>query len=115
MIACLIIAYAFIVLGGLNLVIFGWLFLHASHNRWPVVLMLLGHIGGRLLFLLERANLINSILPLDLLGMAFEFLMYALALFGFHIFDPISRPARQRLSSRIQGCWCWIPREESLV
>jgi signal transduction histidine kinase len=31
-----------------------------------------------------------SALPLDLLGISFEFLMYAMALFGFHIFDPIS-------------------------
>jgi PAS domain S-box-containing protein len=85
------IAYAYIfgVLGTINLVIFGWLFLRSPQHRLPVVLMLVGQFGGRILYMLERTGLLHSILPIDLLGMAFEFLMYALALFGFRILDPI--------------------------
>jgi len=82
-------AYAFGVLGTLNLLVFGWLFLHSPLQRWPVALMLVGQIGGRLLYLLERTGLLQSALPIDILGMAFEFLMYATALFSFQILNPI--------------------------
>ena len=82
-------AYAFGVLGILNLVVFGWLFQRSPQHRWPVVLMLVGQFGGRILYLSERTGLLHSVLPIDVLGMAFEFLMYALALFGFRILDPI--------------------------
>ncbi len=94
-------AYAFGVLGILNLVVFGWLFLRSPQNRWPVVLVLVGQFGGRLLYMLERIGLLHSILPIDLLGLAFEFLMYGLALFGFRIFDPISM-ARQAAIEQLQ-------------
>jgi PAS domain S-box-containing protein len=42
-----------------------------------------------MIFLLDRVHLVQSILPLDLLGMSLEFLVYAIILFGFRIFDPI--------------------------
>jgi signal transduction histidine kinase len=99
----LVIAYGIGVLGILNLAVLGWLFLHASQHRWPVALMLTGQIGGRLLFLLDRANLLHSVLPLDLLGMAFEFLMYAIALFGFRILDPITLARRTVIAQMHEG------------
>ena len=95
-------AYIFGVLGTLNLVVFGWLFLRSPQHRWPVVLMLVGQFGGRILYMLERTGLLHSVLPIDLLGMAFEFSMFALALFGFRILDPIpmaSRTAIEQLQS----------------
>jgi len=82
-------AYLLGLLGVLNLFILCWLFLHSSQHRWPVVLMLVGQFVGRMLFLLERVYFLRSAPPLDLLGMSFEFLMYAIALFGFRLFDPI--------------------------
>jgi PAS domain S-box-containing protein len=51
--------------------------------------MLTGLVGGRLLYLLDRTDILHSALPLGLFGMTFEFLMYAIALFGFRIFDTI--------------------------
>jgi signal transduction histidine kinase len=99
--AWLIIAYGIGVLGILNLIVLGWLFLRSPLPRWPLALMLTGQIGGRLLFLLDRANLFNSILPLELLGMAFEFSMYAIALFGFSILDPITL-ARQAVTAQMR-------------
>ena len=98
--AWLIIAYGIGVLGILNLIVLGWLFLRSPLPRWPVALMFTGQIGGRLLFLLDRANLFHSILPLELLGMAFEFSMYAIALFGFRILDPITL-ARQAVTAQM--------------
>ncbi len=81
--------YAFVILGGLNLIVFFWLFQRSLQHRWPVVLMLAGQVVGRIFFMLELTFIIQSKLPLDVMGMAFEFLMYAMALFSFHIFDPI--------------------------
>lgn len=110
------IAYAYIfgVLGTINLVIFGWLFLRSPQHRWPVVLMLVGQFGGRILYMLERTGLIHSILPIDLLGMAFEFLMYALALFGFRILDPIPL-ARQTAIEQLHAGMLVLDTEGKIV
>jgi PAS domain S-box-containing protein len=73
----------------INLIVFGWLFLHSPQHRWPVVLMVLGQFVGRTLYTLVKAEVFQSTLPLEFFGMGFEFLIYAIALFGFHILDPI--------------------------
>jgi PAS domain S-box-containing protein len=91
------------ILGALNLIVFGWLFLRSPQQRWPVVLMLVGQLVGRMLFLLERIYLLRSVPPLDLLGMSFEFLMYAIALFGFRIFDPIPLARRTAIEQLHSG------------
>jgi PAS domain S-box-containing protein len=97
----LINIYAIAVLGTINLVVFGWLFLRSPQQRWPVVLMLVGQIMGRMIYLLERTHILGSALHFDLLGMVFEFSMYTIALFGFRIFDPISM-ARQAAIEQLQ-------------
>ncbi len=73
----------------LTLIVLGWLFLHSPQHRWPVAIMIAGHIGVRTIFVLDNADLLRAALPLDLLGLAFISLMYAIALFGFRLFDPI--------------------------
>lgn len=84
-----------------NLLILVWLLPRSPYYRWPVAIMLLGQLGGRSVFLLERVDILHSILPIDVLGMGFEFLMYAVALFSFHIFDPITL-ARQTVIAQIR-------------
>jgi len=79
------------------------MFLRSPQQRWPVVLMLVGQLVGRMLFLLERIYLLRSVPPLDLLGMSFEFLMYAIALFGFRIFDPIPLARRTAIEQLHSG------------
>lgn len=81
--------YFWVVLEALNLIVLGWVFLRSPQHRWPVVLMLVGQFTGRSLFLIDRFYISNSVLPLDLLGMSFEFLMYTIVLSGFRILDPI--------------------------
>ncbi len=73
----------------LSLIVFTWLFLHSPRHRWPVAIMVTGHIGFRTVYVLEKLNLIHSALPLDVIGLAFIILTYATALFAFRIFDPI--------------------------
>ena len=93
--------YTFGLLSVLNLLICGWLFLRSTQQRWPVVIIIVGQFAGRLLFLAERTNLLHSVLPFDVLGMGFEFLIYAIALFGFRILDPIPM-ARQRMITHLR-------------
>ncbi len=94
--------YFFGVLEALNLVVFVWLFRRSPQHRWPVALMLAGQIVGRSLFLLYNANPRLSALPLNILGMSLEFLIYAAVLFGFRIFDPISL-ARQTTVEQLKS------------
>lgn len=83
-----ILAYTFVGFGILNLVVLVWLFQRSPQHRWPVALMLAGMFTGRVIYSLDVIGTIHSHLPLNVLGMAFEFLMYAVALFGFRILDP---------------------------
>jgi signal transduction histidine kinase len=82
------IAYAF-GLGIVNIIVFAWLFLRSPQHRWPVVIMATGQVGMRVIYVLEVAQVLRSDLPLDMLGIAFAYLMYTIVLFGFRMFDPI--------------------------
>lgn len=72
-----------------NFVALGWLFLRSPQHRWAVVVIMIGQIGMRTLYLLEKIGAFRSDLPLDIFGIAFVDLMYTAALFGFRILDPI--------------------------
>ncbi len=85
----------------LSIGVFAWLFLNSPQHRWPVAIMIAGHVGLRLLFLLEKGNIIKSALPLDVIGLAFMVLMYSIALFAFRIFDPIPL-ARQTVIEQLR-------------
>ncbi len=69
-----------------NLIVFIWLFVRSPQHHLPVVIMFSGMVMGRLLLLLETAGILQSKAP----PFALEYLMYAIALFGFRIFDPIT-------------------------
>ncbi len=80
-----------------NIAAFFWLFVHSPQHRWPVALMTCGQIISRGLFLLDLGNL-DVAAPFDSLILAFlaPFVIYAIALFGFRIFDP--QPAAHKLA-----------------
>lgn len=84
----LFIAYGY-GLGILNWIVFGWLFVHSPQHRWPVTIMALGQIIVRVFYVLDVAHVFQSDLPLVIIGIAFTYLMYVIALFGFRLFDPI--------------------------
>jgi hypothetical protein len=81
-----------------NITVFIWLFIRSPQHCWPVALIVFGHIMGRGLYTLDTANR-SSVAPLDplILAVLFPITMYALALFGFRIFDPLPA-ARCRLT-----------------
>ncbi len=84
-----VVGYAY-ALGVLNVVIFLRLAFRSPQHRWPVVVMLFGNIAGLAIYLLNafNAGLLTTSESLFLI-FVFPFLSYGLALFGFHVFDPI--------------------------
>jgi PAS domain S-box-containing protein len=98
----MMIAYGY-GLGILNLIVLVWLFLHSPQHRWPVALMVTGQIGVRIVYFLQQAYLVRSDLPLDVIGIAFVDLMYAIALFGFRIFDPVPLARQTAISQLREG------------
>lgn len=75
----------------LTLPVLIWLFIRSPLHRWPVVFILCGQLVVRAGLLMDTANA-NPISPLDPTVLASNFLAvtYAIALFGFRIFDPLS-------------------------
>jgi PAS domain S-box-containing protein len=95
------LAYAY-GLGILNLIVFAWLLVRSPQHRWPVAIMSIGQVVGRAVFLLETTPALQPALPIDAPPIAFEYLMYAIALFGFRILDPIPL-ARQVVIEQLQS------------
>jgi PAS domain S-box-containing protein len=90
-------------LGIVNLVVFAWLFLRSPQHRWPVAIMLIGQVVARALYLLEATQALQPALPIDVPSIVFEYLMYAIALFGFRIFDPIPLARRTAIEQLHAG------------
>ena len=97
------LAYSFL-LSTLNLGVLVWLFARSPRHRWPVALMVLAQIGARVLFGL---GVLGWRLPprwdpdpfvlVTLAG------LYAVALFGFHVFDPVPAARRAVLAQMLEG------------
>lgn len=73
-----------------NVAVLLWLFVRSPQHRWPVVLMLAGQISSRVLYIADAARwpwpaAIDPLTTGIFLGTA----AYAVALFGFRIFDPV--------------------------
>lgn len=94
-------------LGLVNMAAFLWLFIRSPQHRGPVALMLLGDLLGRglyglygfSLFPLPVLTLLNSFVASLLLNWT----MYAIALFGFRIFDPLPAARRTAIEQMREG------------
>jgi signal transduction histidine kinase len=70
--------------------VFVRLFIRSPQHRWPVALMLIGQISSRAAFLIDNTRLpALSTLDLSVLVIVLPWTMYAVALFGFRILDPL--------------------------
>jgi signal transduction histidine kinase len=87
-------------LGIVNMIVLVWLFLHSPQHRWPVALILIGQISGRLIYAFDRALVIPTTLPVDVLLVGYTALIYTIALFAFRLFDPIAL-ARQTVMEQL--------------
>ena len=85
-----------------NLIALAWLCLHSPQHLWPVVIILTGQAVSRVLYLLDVSGAAHSDLALNVLGLAFLSATYAIALFGFRLFDPIAL-ARQRVVEQLHA------------
>jgi len=87
----------------LYVAVFLWLFIRSPQHRWPVALMLLGQVSSRAVFLLDIAHPpMLSALDLSVFVVVLPWTTYAIAMFGFHILDPLPA-ARQTVIEQIQG------------
>ena len=77
-------------LGLVNVAVLVWLFVRSPQHRWLAVLLIFVQIVSRLLFALELAGVEQLRLPFDAPVFAVPYLAYAVALFAFHIFDPVA-------------------------
>lgn len=79
-----------LVLGMVTSLVFVWLFMQSPLHRRPVALCLAGQIASRGAYLLDLRGA-NPFAPMDLAMVAafFAYVMYAIALFRFRLFDLV--------------------------
>ena len=99
----ILVAYALSLLL-VNTVVFLWLFIRSPQHRWPVALMMFGQIAGRGAYLLDLARL-PPLTPLDptVVAILAPWTTYAIALFGFRIFDPLPAARATALEQMREG------------
>jgi len=87
-----------------NLFAFAWLFVRSPRHRLPVALMLVGQFAARALHALDVAGG-RAILGWDpfLPSIVVPLGMYAIALFGFRIFDPLPAAGRAAIEQMQEG------------
>ena len=84
-----------------NFVVLGTLFARSPQHRWPAAIIIVGQIGARVLYTAEATGLVRAAVPLDVIALAFLFVVYAVALFGFAMFSPIPL-ARRTVMAQMQ-------------
>ena len=93
-------------LGLVNAAAFLWLFIRSPQHRWPAALMLLGDFAGRGLYAIYMLDAhLPSLALLDafVAALLLNWIMYAIALFGFHIFDPLPAARATALAQMPEG------------
>jgi signal transduction histidine kinase len=86
-----------------SLVAFAWLFMRSPPHRWPVVIMLIGQAASRTVYILGALNAIRSELPTDTLVIGIVMAMYAIAMFGFRILDPVPMARQTAIAQMRDG------------
>lgn len=94
-------------LGLVNTAAFLWLFIRSPQHRWPVALILFGDIAGRGLYglhVLNAAPLSSLTLPNAFAAsLLLDWIMYAIALFGFRILDPLPAARKVAIAQMREG------------
>jgi PAS domain S-box-containing protein len=93
-----------ILLGLLNLLVLVWLAISSPVHRWPVAIMLVGQMIGRLGYTLDKLDT-GLIGPGEsvLLVVGVVSVAYALALLRFHAIDPIAAARKAVLKQMNEG------------
>lgn len=87
-----------------NIVVLVRLYARSPQRRGPVALIMVGQLAGRALFVVYLANLDLLAPPYYLvLSIMVPVTMYGIALFGFRIFNPLSRARRTAIEQMQEG------------
>ena len=86
-------------LGLVNLAALLWLFVCSPQHRWPVALMVFGLLTNRILYAVGFSGL-SPLTPTgaNIIGTPISAILYAVAVFGFRILDPL--PAARSVAAR---------------
>ncbi|MBN1630427.1 MAG: PAS domain-containing protein [Thermoleophilia bacterium] len=82
------LAYSYLV-AVFNVGLLAWLALKFPRYRWPAILMLVAQLGARFVFEIGLRMGLPSHWGYGPFVLLFLFGVYAVALFGFHVFDPV--------------------------
>ena len=97
------LAYSYI-LFVFNVSVLLWLFVRSPRHRAPVALMVLAQVGARVTF---ELGVVRSSFPPqwdpDLFVLLVTFGVYAIALFGFHVLNPVPAARRATLTQMRDG------------
>lgn len=107
------VAYAYL-LGVINVCVLAWLFMRSPQQRWLVAVMIAGQIVSRIVHTQQIARLDHFDLPLDIPFLLLPYLVYAAALFAFHIFDPMAM-ARQMAIEQLNAGVLVLDRSQWVV
>jgi PAS domain-containing protein len=99
----------------LNLPVLIWLFVRSPLHRWPVAFILCGQLMVRAALTLGLIQIepIKAI-SLGILALSFNASMYAIALFGFRLFDPIPA-ARKTVIERMADGMLVLDTDQCIV
>jgi PAS domain S-box-containing protein len=97
------VVVAIYISGVTNVVLLGTLFARSPQHRWPVAIIVAGQMGARFLYTVEAANPLRSVVPLDVITLGSLLVVYAVALFGFAMFDPIPLARRTVMAQMRDG------------
>ncbi len=90
----------------INATAFLWLFIRSPQHRWPAALMLSGDVAAHLLhalYMLDARLPSLTLLNAFVAALLMDWAMYAIALFGFRIFDPLSAARRTAIEQMRDG------------
>lgn len=96
----------------INLIVFTWLFIRSPQHRWPVLLMAAAQITTRGFALWDQPSVDAQVFNFPVI--ALPYLPYAIALFGFHIFDPLPL-ARQMVIDQLHAGIIVLDPQERMV
>lgn len=82
-------------------IVFIWLFRVSRQHRWPVVLMMSAHVLTRVFYL--SSSVVNDTWLIAVPEYSLVYLAYAVALFAFKIFDPISLASHSVMNQMTDG------------
>jgi PAS domain S-box-containing protein len=86
-----------------NVVILAWLLLRFPRYRWPAILMIVAQVGARFVFEFGLRLGFPSHWNYGAVMLLFLFGVYAIALFRFHVFDPVPAARAAAIDQMLEG------------